>query len=240
MSYSNDQSNSENNPRNSWNENDSDELSPTDGYFNSNQIPQNMIPDPTLSQEEDKSNVQDAKEGFPIDRDILSTPKMSSHTNASSHASQHPRHSQTPSDSLRASSYHREENPFPEHQPFFEQPPPAYIASAESSPVSAQGQHTPIHYNTFSQHRLEEGLPREPQSMGGPAGNPEFDERTPLWLDRTPKNISFRREIITKALGLGLALTIVAVILSAILTGKSVSLSFRQTETILRATYIYL
>ncbi|THV53205.1 hypothetical protein BGAL_0056g00020 [Botrytis galanthina] len=221
MSYSNDQFNSENNPGNSWNEDDSDELSPTDGYFNSNQIPRNMIPDPTLSQEEDKSNVQDAKEGFPRDGDILSTPQMSSHTNASSHASQHPRHSQTPSDSLRASSYHREENPFPEHQPFFEQPPPAYIASAESSPVSAQGQHTPIHYNTFSQHRLEEGLPREPQSMGGPAGNPEFDERTPLWLDRTPKNTSFRREIITKALGLGLALTIAAVILSAILTGKS-------------------
>ncbi|TGO07367.1 hypothetical protein BTUL_0286g00010 [Botrytis tulipae] len=220
MSYSDNLLYSEDNPGNSWNEDDSDELSPTDGYFNSNRIPQNMIPDPTLSQEEDKSDVQDAKGDFSRDGDNPSTPQMSSYPNASSHATQPPRNSQTPSDSLHASSYLRGENSFPEHQPFFDQPPPAYIASAASSPVSAQGQHTPIHYSTFSQHRLEEGLPREPQSMGGPAGNTEIDERTPLWLDRTPKKISFRREIITKALGLGLALTIAAVILSVILTGK--------------------
>ncbi|TGO31709.1 hypothetical protein BHYA_0427g00030 [Botrytis hyacinthi] len=221
MSYSDGLFNSESNPGNNWNEDDGDELSPTDGYFNSNQIPQNMILDPTLSQEGDKSDVQDAKGNFPRDGDIPSTPQMPSHTNASSHASQPPRHSQTPSNSFHASSYLRGDNFFPEHQPFFEQPPPAYIASAASSPVSAQGQHTPIHYNIFSQHRLEEGLPREPQSMGGPAGNPEIDERTPFWLGRTPKKIFFRREIITKALGLGLALTIAAVMLSEILTGKS-------------------
>ncbi|KAF7917479.1 uncharacterized protein EAE98_010242 [Botrytis deweyae] len=220
MPYSDDPFNSENNPGNNWNEDDSDELSPTDGYFNSNQIPQNMIPDPTLSQE-DKSKPQDAKGNFPRDDNISSTLQMSSYPNASSHATQHPRHSQISSNSLHASLYHRGVNSFPEHQPFFEQPPPAYIASAASSPVSAQGQHTPTHYNTFSQHRLEGGLPREPQSMGRPAGNPEIDERTPLWLDRTPKKISFRREILKKALGLGLALTIVAVILSAIFTEKS-------------------
>ncbi|KAF7956394.1 hypothetical protein EAE96_003735 [Botrytis aclada] len=220
MSYSDDMFSSENNTGNNWNDDDRDELSPADGYFNSNQIPQNMIPDPTLSHVEDKSNAQDAKEDCPRGGDIPSTLQMSSHTNASSHATQYPQHSQIPSHSLDASSYRTGEYSFPEHQPYFDQPPPAYIASAESSPVSAQGQHTPIHYNTFSQHRLEEGLPRVPQSMGGPAGDPAIDERTPLWLDRTPKNISFRREIIKKALGLGLALTIVAVILGTILTGK--------------------
>ncbi|KAK6609705.1 hypothetical protein H4I95_02764 [Botrytis cinerea] len=161
MSYSDNIFNAENNPIDNWNEDNSDELSPNDGYFNSNQIPQNMIPDPTLSQEEDKSKAQDAKGNLPRG------------------------------------------------------------ASLESSPVSAQGQHTLMHYNTFSQDRLEEGLPREPQSMGGPAGNQDIDERIPLLLDRTPKNISFRREIITKALGLGLALTIAAVIIGAILTEKS-------------------
>ncbi|TGO14762.1 hypothetical protein BPAE_0619g00030 [Botrytis paeoniae] len=221
MSYSDDLVNSGNSSGNSWKEDDSDELSPTDGYFSSNQIPQNMIPDPTLSQEEDNSNAQDAKGDFPRDGDIPSTVQMSSHTNASSHATQHHRHSQAPSDSLHASSYRRGENSFPEHQPLSERPRPAYIASAASSPVSAQGQHTSTHYNTFSQHRLEEGLPREPQSMGGLADNPEIDERTPLWLDRTPKKTYFRREIITKAPGLGLALTIAAVIIGAILTVKS-------------------
>lgn len=221
MSYSDNIFNAENNPIDNWNEDNSDELSPNDGYFNSNQIPQNMIPDPTLSQEEDKSKAQDAKGNLPRGGNIPSTLQMSSHTNASSHVIEHPRHSQTSSNSLLASSYHRRDNSFPENQSFLDQPPPAYIASLESSPVSAQGQHTLMHYNTFSQDRLEEGLPREPQSMGGPAGNQDIDERIPLLLDRTPKNISFRREIITKALGLGLALTIAAVIIGAILTEKS-------------------
>ncbi|TEY76375.1 hypothetical protein BOTCAL_0059g00040 [Botryotinia calthae] len=221
MSYSDTISNSENNPVDNWNEDNSDELSPTDGYFNSNQIPRDMIPDPTISQEEDKPKAQIAKWDLQRGGDIPSTPRMSSHTNASSHAIQHPRHSQASSNSLLASSYRRRDNSFPENQPFFDLPPPAYIAPLESSPVSAQGQHTLMHYNTFSQHRLEEGLPREPQSMGRPAGNQEIDERIPLWLDQTPKKISFRREIITKALGLGLALTIAAVILGAILTEKS-------------------
>ncbi|KAF5874777.1 uncharacterized protein Bfra_004795 [Botrytis fragariae] len=221
MPYSDDLFNSENDPRNNWNEDDSNELSPTDGYFNSNQIPSTMIPDPTLSQEEDKSNAQYAMGDFLRDADVPSTLQMSSYTNASSHATQYHRHSHPLSGSLHDSSYRRGENTFPEHQILFEQPPPAYIASATSSPVSAQGQNIPIHYNTFSQHRLEDGLSRESQSMGGPAGNPEIGERTPLWLARTPKKVSFRREIITKALGLGLALTIAAVILSATLTGKS-------------------
>ncbi|KAF7882314.1 uncharacterized protein EAF01_011766 [Botrytis porri] len=221
MSYSDDLFNSENNPGNNWNEDDSNELSPTDGYFNSNQIPQNISPDPTLSQTEDISKAQDAKGDFPRDRDTPLALQMSLHTNASSHVTGYLRHPRTPSDSLHASPSRRGENSFPEHQPFFDQPPLAYIASAESSPVSAQGRHTSIRYNTFSQHRLEEGLPRELQSMGGPADYPEVNEETPLWLGRTPKKISFQREIITKALGLGLALIIAAVILGAILTGKS-------------------
>lgn len=204
---------------NNRDEDDSDELSPTDGYFNSNQIPQNLIPNPTLSQE-DNSKAREAREESSRDSEISSTPQMSSHINASAHATEHPR---TLSHSIPASSYRRTDNSFSQHQPFFDQPPPAYIASAESSPVTAPGQHTPTNYNTFSQHRLEEGLQREPQSMGGPAGDPEMNERTPLWLYRTPKKISFRREIITKVLGVGLVLAIVAAILSAVFIRRSVS-----------------
>ncbi|KAJ8064140.1 hypothetical protein OCU04_007975 [Sclerotinia nivalis] len=196
--------------RNSWDEDDSDELSPTAGYFNSNQIPQNMIPDPTHSQE-DNPKAREASEGSAKDSGISSTPQMSSHTNASAHATEH---SRAPFDSPLASSYRRRDNTFSEHQPLFDQPPPAYVASAESYRVSAQG-HTPTNYNTFSQPRLEKGRSREPRNMGGPAGNPEMNERTPLWLFRTPKRLSFRREIITKALGVGIVIAIIATILSA-------------------------
>ncbi|KAF7876824.1 hypothetical protein EAF04_001907 [Stromatinia cepivora] len=202
---------------NSWDEDDSDELSPTDGYFNSNHIPQNMIPDPTHSQE-DNSKAREASEGSAKDGDMSSTPQMSSHTNASAHATEH---SRTPFDSPYASSYRRRDNTFSEHQPLFDQPPPAYIASAEYYPVPAQGQHPPMNYNTFSQSRLEEGRPREPQSMGGAAGNPETNERTPLWLFRTPKRLSFRREIITKVLGVGIVIAIIATILSASLISSN-------------------
>ncbi|CAD6443263.1 bf842521-8249-4920-9fac-3f9e8cb5f855 [Sclerotinia trifoliorum] len=199
-----------NDSRNSWDEENSDELSPTDGYFNSNQIPQNMIPDLTHSQE-DIPKAREASEESAKDTDISSTLQMSSHTNASAHATEN---SRAPFDSLLASSYRRRDNTFSEHQSLFDQPPPAYVASAESCGVSAQGQHTPTNYNTFSQSRLEEGRHGEPQNMGGPVGNPEMNERTPLWLLRTPKRLSFRREIIKKVLGVGIVIAIIATILS--------------------------
>ncbi|ESZ94116.1 hypothetical protein SBOR_5501 [Sclerotinia borealis F-4128] len=191
---------------------DSDELSPIDGYFNSNQIPQDMIPDPTLSQE-DNLKARKAREESPRDGEISSTRQMSSYINLSAHATEN---SRTSLHSFPASSHRRRDESFSQHQPFFDQPPPAYIASAESSPVSVQGQHTHTNYNTFSQHRLEEGRSREPQSMGRPGGNPEMNGRTPLWLYRTPKKIPFQKKIITKVLGVGLVLTIVAAFLSTV------------------------
>ncbi|KAI9641315.1 hypothetical protein NHQ30_010117 [Ciborinia camelliae] len=202
---------------NDWDGHDSDALSPADGYFNSNQIPQNMISDPTVSQQ-DKSKSREAREESPRDSEIPSIRRMSSYTDASAHAIQH---RQTHSHSLPASSHRSCDNSFSQHQPFFDQPPPAYIASVESSPVSAQGQHTPANYNTFSQHRLEEGLRREPQGMGGPADDSEMNERTPLWRYRTQKKTSFRREIITKVILVGLVLAIVATILNTIFSRRS-------------------
>ncbi|APA13906.1 hypothetical protein sscle_12g086760 [Sclerotinia sclerotiorum 1980 UF-70] len=200
-----------NDSRNSWDEDNSNELSPTDGYFNSNQIPQKMIPDPTHSQD-DNPKAQEAIEGSTKGSNISSTPQMSSHTNASAHATEN---SRAQFDSPLASSYRRRDNTFSGHQLSFNQPPPTYVASAESCGVSAQGQHIPTNYNTFPQSRLEASRHGESQNTGGPVANSEMNERTPLWLFRTPKRLSFRREMITKVLGVGIVIAIIASILSA-------------------------
>lgn len=196
------------------------DLSPTDGYFNSNQIPRDIISGPTIPQQ-DTSKSRAINEHSPDGSEISSTRQVSLHTNASDHAAEHSRIS---SHSIHSPSYHQQDSSSTPNHTFFDQPPPAYIVSAEASPVSAQERHTPTSYNTFLQNQAEGGLSRDPQSMGGSAGDPNMDKRTPLWLNRASKKESFRREIITKILGIGLPLVIVAALLSAIFVRKLVSL----------------
>ncbi|KAB8293428.1 hypothetical protein EYC80_007743 [Monilinia laxa] len=173
-----------------------------------------MIRDPTLFQE-NNSKPRKARDESPGDIQIPPMQQISSYMNTSFHATEHLLTHPT-----STSSYHRRDNTFYEDQAFFDQPPPAYITSAASSLISTQGQHTLTNYDTLPQYQTENSLSTQLQSTGGSVNDPEMNERTPLSLHRTHKRISFRREIVTKVLGIGLVLAIAAAVLSGIFTKR--------------------
>ncbi|KAH7382903.1 hypothetical protein BKA64DRAFT_683500 [Cadophora sp. MPI-SDFR-AT-0126] len=167
----------------------SDELSPSDGYFNRGSgMPSNtMVADPSLDR---KERVED--------KTLIPTPNVQQRAGQSSRTSMHPLLSRSPPSQSYASqqassqspptptsntpvspvSPHRNEEMFSENSALLNGPPPAYTPS----PVSPTTTSEPVErsYSTFPEHRLESGIPpaREPESMGAPAYEPT--ENTPL------------------------------------------------------------
>jgi hypothetical protein len=215
----------------------SEELSPTDGYFNrgepGDRRPNVMVPDPSM----DDKKVED--------KTLIPTPHPQASTGGTSRSSLYPM-LQTPSSRPYASppssennsspptAYtptsrmsSRRHNSFSEHTPLMNIPPPAYSESpVPSSPGNAsqnQIPHSPTHtrnnstYSTFPEHHLERGFqpPREPESMGGP---PDADERTPLSRDKPSP--SRRRLIIKKLIFVALVFAIIGSLVTAILYSK--------------------
>ncbi|PVH87915.1 hypothetical protein DL98DRAFT_566312 [Cadophora sp. DSE1049] len=167
----------------------SDELSPSDGYFNRGSgMPSNtMVADPSLDR---KERVED--------KTLIPTPNVQQRAGQSSRTSMHPLLSRSPPSQSYASqqtssqspptptsytpvspvSPRRNEEMFSENSALLNGPPPAYTPG----PVSPTTTSEPVErsYSTFPEHRLESGIPpaREPESMGAPAYEPT--ENTPL------------------------------------------------------------
>ena len=205
------------------NESFSNELSPTDGFFNPSPMsPHHMVPDPSLDRkhapEEDKVLIprnETRNESGSASRSTAS-PALEqlfpSQNRASSQSDNHPAppppSSNTPSS---PSSYRRSNNnnnnnnifTAPNHS--MQGPPPAYTPSSPTT--SSHSTNNNRSYSTFEPHRTEQGVAPEPQSMGRPAGDPE--ENTPLiyTLIRKPS----RRRLCIKH-GLFIALVIAVAI----------------------------
>ncbi|TVY86712.1 hypothetical protein LAWI1_G008545 [Lachnellula willkommii] len=212
----------------------SEELSPSDGYFNRGEGRQGvMVPDPSV----DDKKVED--------KTLIPTPHPQASTGRASRSSlssvlpqaTSSRPYASPSSESNSSSLPTTYNPMPrmssrrpasfsEHTTLMNIPPPAYSESPESSlPNSSQDQSplSPRHsrnesaYSTFQEHNLEQGfLPlHEPQSMGGPI---DVDERTPLSGDKPGP--SRRRLIIKKLLFVALVFTVILALAFAVYTSK--------------------
>ncbi|KAH9214952.1 hypothetical protein DL95DRAFT_364973 [Leptodontidium sp. 2 PMI_412] len=167
----------------------SDELSPSDGYFNRGSgMPSNtMVSDPSIDRKErveDKTliptpNVQQRAGGSSR---TPAHPLLSRSPPSQSYASQHTSSQSPPSSTIYTPtspvSPRRNEEMFSENSALLNGPPPAYTPS----PVSPTATNDPVDrsYSTFPDHRLEAAIPptREPESMGVPPFEPS--ERTPL------------------------------------------------------------
>lgn len=208
----------------------SQELSPSDGYFNRGDRRQDvMVPDPSL----DDKKVED--------KTLIPTPNPQASTGETSRTSLHSMLPQStssrpyasPPSSENSSSLPTRYTPisrmssrrpasFSEHTPLMNIPPPAYSESPVPSPSTSsqdQAPNSPQHsrnestYSTFSEHRLERGfLPiHQPESMGGPV---DADERTPLSGDKPGP--SHRRLIIKKLLFVTLVFAIITALVSTV------------------------
>ena len=220
------------------NESFSNELSPTDGFFNQSPMsPSHMVPDPSLDrkdrEEEDKVLIprnETRNESGSASRSTTS-PTLGqlfpSQNYASSQSNNHPApllpSSNTPSS---PSSYRRTENNIssgPNNS--MQGPPPAYTPSSPTT--SSHSTHNNRSYSTFEPRRLEQGLASEPQSMGRPADDP--DERTPL-SENPVRKLSRRRLFIKKSLFVAL---VIAVVIGAMTTflnwGQSVCTHISST-----------
>ncbi|TVY24696.1 hypothetical protein LHYA1_G006655 [Lachnellula hyalina] len=213
----------------------SEELSPSDGYFNRGEVRRDlMVPDPSL----DDKKVED-KTLIPTPHPQATTGRTSRSSLSSvlPHSSSSRPYASPPSSESSSSSLPNIYNPMPrmssrrpasfsEHNPLMNIPPPAYSESPESSlPNSSQDQSplSPRHsrnesaYSTFQEQNLERGfLPlHEPQSMGGPI---EVNERTPLSGDKPGP--SRRRLIIKKLLFIALVFAVILALACAVFTSK--------------------
>lgn len=164
----------------------SDELTPTDGYFNGGNRPSQMVQDPSIDTKPEPKT--------------LIAPPQSSRTGETSRSSLHPSLPHSPSSphyaappptpqlQINASSSRVPYNPpspsapsptdsmFSESNPLANGPPPAY----SPSPAPPELLQDPVgrRYNTIPEEEQGFLRPREPQSMGGPVEG--LDERTPL------------------------------------------------------------
>jgi len=146
----------------------SDELSPTDGYFNPRGMPTNeLVPDPSLPSDskaaEDKVLIPrgEARQNSEMGARATDSPTLSqlypSHTDTSAAASNN-----TPSSpvSNAASSpvlARRLNSVYSERTPLMNAPPPAYSASPPS-PISVIAPDD-RNYSTFTPRQLEQGQP---------------------------------------------------------------------------------
>ncbi|KUJ14797.1 uncharacterized protein LY89DRAFT_720265 [Mollisia scopiformis] len=223
---------SENSDRESF----SEELSPSDGYFNRGNVPNTIVQDPSISKD-DKAE----------DKTLIPPPSVQSRTGGSSRTSLHsvlPRslpshnyasHRSDNAPSNSPSSYtptspvspRRRDAMFSERSALIHGPPPAYSSSPPEVPLSpreTEGQR----YRTFPEHHLERGfLPgREPESMGGPVEHEEeheqeSNETTPLTNEPKPARLSVCRGIAKKILLIALFVVVVVSLISALAGGSS-------------------
>ncbi|TVY58283.1 hypothetical protein LSUE1_G009517, partial [Lachnellula suecica] len=232
----------------------SEELSPSDGYFNrDDRPPEVMIPDPSM----DDKKVED--------KTLIPTPNPQASTGGTSRSSFHPMLSQSsssrpcapPPSSENSSSLPSRYTPIPrmssrrpasfsENTPLINVPPPAYsespipsasnpsqgqgpsqIPSQDQAPSSPHLSRNESTYRTFADHNLERGfLPvHAPESMGGPI---DVDERTPLSGDKPGP--SRRRFILKKLL-------FIAVVFAAI-TAMVTTMLYRHTKA--SSSYLFL
>jgi len=215
----------------------SEELSPSDGYFNRGEMRRDvMVPDPSMDNKkvEDKTLIPTPNPQAPaggtsrsslsavLPQSASSRPYMSLPSNENIPSSLPNTYTPIP----RMSS--RRPASFSEHPPLMNiPPPPAYSESPDpSSSTSSQSRppRSPQHsrnestYSTFSEHNLERGFlpPREPQSMGGLV---DADERTPLSGDKPGP--SRTRLVIKKLLFIALVFAAIAALASIIFTSKT-------------------
>lgn len=207
---------------NSDTESFSDELTPSDGYFQRSSMPSTgrLVPDPSIDH------------GPPEAKTLIESPRL--HPRNRAGPSQFPSvHSNPPSVSSLATSppymspgtsqgrtqytavspvsSRRREPSFSEHESLMYQPPPAYSESPAPSSVSSVA--NPTTYSTFQFQHLERGfpLPRpEPQSMGGPL-NELTSEDTPLV---SPWKLSPGRKKVKVLLFAGLVLVVIGTTLT--------------------------
>lgn len=195
----------------------SEELSPSDGYFQRPEMAdrtQPLVPDPTIDYgpPEAKTLIEPPDSQSSGSRIHPGSPPQSSHVSASHHASPGTSPGRPPSVPVSPVSSRWRQPSFSEQEPLMYQPPPAYSESPPPSHRSSQS--VEPSYNTFNSPR---GLPllhpREPQSMGGPMDQPPSED-TPLiaWKKRcTP-----RRRRVQAWLFAGVVLTVVATTLGFI------------------------
>lgn len=212
------------------NESFTEELSPSDGYFNRRDVPMNVVHDPSMRKEdkaEDKtlippSSVQSRTRGSSrtslhsiLPRSLLSHNYASHHND---NASRSPS-SYTPTSPISR----RRDEMFSEHPTLIHGPPPAYSSTPEisQSPRETEGRS----YSTFPEQHLERGyLPgREPESMGAPVEQIP-DETTPLSREPKPERASFCRKITKKILLVALFVVVLITLTTAMFKKSSVSL----------------
>lgn len=164
----------------------SDELSPTDGYFNAGNMPSHMVEDPSIdSKPEPKTLIAPPQSRRTGETSRSSLPTNLPHSPSSPH---YAAPQSTPQLQLNASMSRVQYTPpspiapsptdsmFSENNPLANGPPPAY--SPSPAPPELVQDSAGQRYNTILEEEQGFLRPREPQSMGGPVEG--LDERTPL------------------------------------------------------------
>lgn len=215
----------------------SDELSPSDGYFNSGDAsPRGMVQDPTF--DDDKK---------PEDKTLIPTPTASqASTGRSSRMANYPSLPQLTSSSNYASGPSSEGSPsspntirshishgtpradriFSEHAPLMnDAPPPAYTPNPSSSSGTQARQDGAV-YSAFPEYHLERGFlapQREPQSMGGPVDRPidEPSETTPLADGNRRRPLRYRR-VLRRVLFIAVVFGVIGTMVTAVFHAKRV------------------
>lgn len=205
-----------------------DELSPTDGYFNRDGRRSNaMVQDPSVDQKVEDKTLIPPPNAQPGAGRSSSHPLLSRTPPTQSYASQHATSSNSapsPSSNTPVSpiSPRRNEHMFSEHTALLNGPPPAY----SPSPVSPTAPHEPVDrsYSTFPEHSLEAqpAFPpnREPESMGVPVYEPT--ERTPLAAE--PLKTNKRRRLLHFGIAALVFILVVVFMTTTMKQEKSVSL----------------
>lgn len=190
----------------------SDELSPTDGYFNPNRgaagiRPGMMVQDPSIGLDDKK----------PEAKVLIPTPHAQAPMRQGERASNHPAMAQSSSSASYASPPPSENSPaspenrhthnplsrlspqhhdhvFAEQMPLMSGPPPAYTPSPDTPHAAVELSASERSYRTFAENHLERGLlePHQPESMGGHVED-EADERAPLSNNTLTKIPRWRR-----------------------------------------------
>jgi hypothetical protein len=208
----------------------SDELSPTDGYFNRGAMAANaMVPDPSIEDTKAEAKTlmpphlqESAGRGSRISNHPSSLPSQSYASARSTHNSFPSRASYTP---VSPVSSRQLDDLFPRRPASINGPPPAYSVAPESRRTLSSQEPTGRSYSTFPEQHLQRGLfpRRDPESMGSP--EEEANESTPL--SRESMRRSPCRKIIRNLLLAALILAVTTTLLSAIFRGlQTVSSSF--------------
>lgn len=164
----------------------SEELTPTDGYFNGQRMSSNRtVQDPSVdSKPEPKIRAED----FEHLRSTGGGASGTSHGASNSHPSSPPARRALSPSPINTSSQHvayspqssgastPTQNMYSEESPLVSGPPPAYSPNPTSPLVPQQG--IEQRYSTFPQEERGFVPARTPQSMGGPPEN--IEERLPL------------------------------------------------------------